>query len=159
MFKTGDKVIHDFHGVGVIERIEEMEVLGQLRQYFVVNITQKKMTVMVPVEKCEEVGLRRISKAAILDEVFDVLKRRDVKAVPEKWNQRYKDNIDKLKTGNVVEVAAVLKSLTAKEKKNGLSMSDMAMLKNVRQNLAGEIALSKRINIEKAYIMMDSYIN
>lgn len=159
MFKTGDKILHNLHGVGVIERVEEIEVLGRSRQYFIVHITQSNMKVSVPVENCEEVGLRRILNADVLKKVFDVLQGPEIQEAPEKWNQRNKVNIDRLKSGNVLDTAILLKSLSAKDRKKALSVGEKSMLENLRQNLAGEIAIAKKISVEKATVMMDSYIH
>jgi CarD family transcriptional regulator len=159
MFKTGDKILHPLHGVGIIESVQTQQILGEAKEYFMVNLSLKKMRIMIPVDKCEDIGIRRISNMEHIEEAFDVLKSKKTVEMPANWNRRYKFNLDRLKTGNVCEIAGVLKSLSAKEKRKGLSMGEKRMLENVRQIFAGEIAAAKRCKVEQAITILDSAIH
>ena len=150
MFKVGDKVLHPLHGVGLIESMVEQEVLGESRKYFVLNLTMKRMTIMVPVTTAEEVGIRKLMNTSQIDEMMEVLKDRKMTKMPTNWNRRYKFNLDKIKTGDIKEVAEVMKNLSLKEQKKGLSMGEKKMLENVRSLLVGEIVHSRNIDYGKA---------
>jgi len=110
MFRIGDKILHPLHGVGVIESIADQEVLGKDHKYYMVNLTMKNMKVMVPVESADEIGVRRIIKSEVIDEVLLDLKSKKTSEMPANWNRRYKHNLEKIKTGNVHEVAEVLRN-------------------------------------------------
>ena len=138
MFRSGDKILHPLHGVGLVESIKKQEVLGVMKEYYVVNLTMKRMKVMVPIDKCEEVGVRKITHSEQIDQVFSKAKGKKVTEMPANWNRRYKFNLDKIKTGD------------SKERKKGLSMGEKKMLDNVRQLLVGEYAYSKNVKLEDA---------
>lgn len=159
MFKAGDKVLHPLHGIGLIEAVTEQEVLGEARKYYVVNLTLKKMTVMIPVDNAEEIGLRKIMKSQQIEQILKVLKDKKVSQMPTNWNRRYKFNLDKIKTGDIKEVAEVLKNLSVKEKKKGLSMGEKKMLENVRSLLVGEIVYSKNVDYDKARSFIDEALH
>jgi len=159
MFKVGDKMLHPLHGIGIIEAITEQEVLGKDRKYYVVNLTMKKMKVMVPVENAEEIGIRKIMHSDQIEEILQVLKNKKMTQMPTNWNRRYKFNLDKIKTGDIREVAEVLKNLSLKEKKKGLSMGEKKMLENVRSLLVGEIVYSKNVDYDKAKSFIDEALH
>lgn len=159
MFKTGDKVLHPLHGIGLIEAVTEQVVRGESKKYYVVNLTLKKMTVMMPVENAEEIGLRKIMKSQQIEQILKGLKENKVSLMPTNWNRRYKFNLDKIKTGDINEVAEVLKNLSVKEKKKGLSMGEKKMLENVRSLLVGEIVYSKNVDYDKARSFIDEALH
>ncbi len=150
MFRIGDKILHPLHGVGVIEAIADQEVLGITKKYYMVNLTMKNMKISVPVETVEEVGVRKIIKKEVIDEVLHDLRSKDTTEMPANWNRRYKHNLEKIKTGDVHEVAEVLRNLYLKDKKKGLSMGEKKMLDNAMQLLIGEIVCAKKLTTEKA---------
>lgn len=159
MYKTGDKILHPLHGVGIIEDITEEEILGQDRKYYIVNLTMKKMTVMVPMEQAEEIGVRKITKSHEIEEMLEILKDRKISKMPSNWNRRYKFNLDKIKTGDIKEYAEVFRNLSLKEQKKGLSMGEKKMLENVRSLIIGEIACAKNIDLKKASAFIDDAIH
>ena len=150
MFRSGDKILHPLHGVGLVESIKKQEVLGEMKEYYVVNLTMKRMKVMVPIDKCEEVGVRKITHSEQIDQVFSKAKGKKVTEMPANWNRRYKHNLDKIKTGDLKEAVEVFRNLRSKERKKGLSMGEKKMLDNVRQLLVGEYAYSKNVKLEDA---------
>lgn len=159
MFDEGDRILHPLHGVGIVESIKTQEVLGESKDYYVVNLTMRRMKVMVPTDKCEEVGVRRITKSQQIDTVFSRVKGRKVCEMPTNWNRRYKFNLDKIKTGNLREAAEVFRTLRHKESKKGLSMGEKKMLDNVRQLLVGEYAYSKNLKFEEAITQIDKALH
>ncbi|MEG1559903.1 MAG: CarD family transcriptional regulator [Clostridia bacterium] len=138
MFAVGEKVCYPMHGVGVIDSIEEQNVLGEKAQYYVMRFLGGRMTAMIPVETANVVGLREIIDLDVYDEVMEFLK-----IEPEtdcgNWNQRYRENLQKLKNGTVFEVADVVKTLSQRENKRGLSTGERKMLLTARSVLLGEL--------------------
>ncbi|HOO55923.1 MAG TPA: CarD family transcriptional regulator [bacterium] len=155
MYKVGDKILHPLHGVGIIESVTNQEVLGVIQKYYVVDLTLKNMRIMIPVDSAEEVGVRKIIKSEVIKDVLDALKSKKVTEVPSNWNRRYRHNFDKIKTGDVFEVADVLRNLHIKEQKKGLSMGEKKILDNAMSLLVGEIVCAKKVSVDKArtYIM------
>ncbi|MEW6203282.1 MAG: CarD family transcriptional regulator [bacterium] len=159
MFKIGDKILHPLHGVAIVEQIEEKEVLGQVTSYYILNLFMKKMRVMVPIEKADEVGIRRLSNTEQVQEAFDILKSKKTKEFNANWNRRYRHNLDQIKTGNICKVAEVLKSLSDKQRKKGLSMGEKKMVENIRQLIIGEIMYAKKIKQEQASTLLDKVLH
>lgn len=159
MFQVGDKILHPLHGVGTVERIQAQEVLGEQKDYFVVELSLRKMKVLVPTDKCEEIGVRRITNSEQIDEVFGILKCRKMTEMPANWNRRYKFNLDKIKTGDIKEAAEVLRNLRQKEKRKGLSMGEKKMLDNVRSLIVGEVAYSKNLELAEASTMVEKVLH
>ena len=159
MFRAGDRLLHPLHGVGTVEKVVKQEVLGQTQEYYCVALTLKRMKVMVPTDKCEEIGVRKITKSAQIEEVFSSVKCKKCTDMPTNWNRRYKYNLDKIKTGDLKEAAEVFRSLRQKEKKKGLSMGEKKMLDNVRQLLVGEYAYSKNLKMEDALTFVEKALH
>ena len=139
MFCVGDLVCYPMHGVGVIEAIQEQQVLGETAPYYVLRFVTGKMTAMVPVKNAEAVGLRELSDAARCERVIDYLNCEDCKSESDNWNQRYRDNLDKLRGGDIFSVADVVKCLMRREKEKGLSAGERKMLSTARQVLLAEL--------------------
>jgi CarD family transcriptional regulator len=150
MFRIGDKILHPLHGVGVIEAIADQQVFGKIHKYYMVNLTMKNMKVMVPVDNADEIGVRKIIKSEVIDDVLLDLKSKKTSEMPANWNRRYKHNLEKIKTGDVHEVAEVLRNLYLKDRRKGLSMGEKKMLDNAMQLLIGEIVCAKKMTAEKA---------
>ena len=141
MFKIGDKVVYPMHGAGIIENIEERTVLGEARQYYILRITHGNMQVMVPVNGADQAGLRSISPASALKTVLDVLKAEST-PMDENWNRRNRENMEHIKTGNLEEVAAVVRNLTRVDRVKKLSTGEKKLLNNAKQILSSELAFS-----------------
>lgn len=142
MFKIGDKIVYPMHGAGVIESIEDKEILGERRSYYVLRIPMGEMKVMVPISNVESVGLRKIIGVEEVGEVFGVLQQKD-SPMSGNWNRRYRSNMEKIKSGNVYELAEVVRNLAARDKEKGLSTGEKKMLDNARQILLSELVLVK----------------
>jgi len=159
MFKVGDKVLHPLHGIAIIEQVEEKEIRGESTNYYILNLFMKKMKIMIPVEKANDVGIRRLSNSGQVQEAFDVLKSRRTKEVAINWNRRYRHNLDQIKTGDICKVAEVLKSLSDKQRRKGLSMGEKKMIENVRQLMIGEIMHAKKVKQDQAVNILDKVLH
>ncbi len=139
MFKIGDTVLYPLHGAGVVQNIEEKEILGEVKSYYVLKIPISDMTVMVPVDA--DVGIRSIVDAETAKNVIS--KIGSLSLPPEaNWNQRFRDNMTRLKSGDMMVVASVVKSLLDRDLEKGLSTSERKMLMSAKQVLVSEAALA-----------------
>ncbi|MGH2658985.1 MAG: CarD family transcriptional regulator, partial [Actinomycetota bacterium] len=118
MFRKGDTVVHPEHGAAVIEELREREILGEKRKYFVLRVAYGDLTLMVPVDSTEEVGLREVVSKREVKKVLDVL-REDESRQPTNWSRRYKTNIEKIRSGDVYQVAEVVRNLAIRENEKG----------------------------------------
>lgn len=140
LFKIGDNVFYPLHGVGVIESIETHSVLGVESSYYILRFSGGRMTAMVPVETSEEIGLRPVITAEEYERIMEYLETTEGESDYDNWNQRYRENMDKLKSGNIFQAADVVLSLRKREKaKGGLSSGEKKMLITARQVLLGEL--------------------
>lgn len=141
MFKVGDNIFYPLHGAGTIESIEEKDILGESKKYYIMKMPIGDVKVMVPTENAENIGVRDISDKSVVDEVFKVF---DMSIDEEKvsWSKRYRDNMEKMKTGDLVEIADVVRSLSFKQKEKGLSTGEKKMLGNAKQILLSELVLT-----------------
>ena len=142
MFQIGDLVCYPMHGVGVVEAIEEQSVLGEQTQYYMLRFVMGRMTAMVPVASAEAVGLRPLADADVYERVADYLRNDEIQGESDNWNQRYRDNLDKLRIGDIFSVAEVVKCLIRREKEKGLSAGERKMFLTARQVLLAELTAS-----------------
>ena len=119
MFNVGDKIVYPMHGAGVIDSIEEKNILGVKQAYYILKMPGE-VKVMVPTAKAEEIGVRGIINKKDAEKVFDVLESNETK-MSMNWNKRYRDNMEKMKSGDIYEVADVVRNLSFKQKEKGLS--------------------------------------
>ncbi|NLI14441.1 CarD family transcriptional regulator [Pelotomaculum propionicicum] len=154
MFKIGDKVVYPMHGAGVIESIEEKEVLGEKRQYYILRLPVGDMKVMIPINNGEEVGLREVVGWEGVERVLSIL-RQQCSAMSPNWNRRYRANLEKIKSGNIYEVAEVVRNLIKRDQEKGLSSGERKMLENARQILISELVLATELEEEKARLLLD----
>lgn len=147
MFKVGDKVVYPMHGAGIIEAIEEREVLGEKRNYYIMKIPIGEMKVMVPMDNVQEIGLRQIIDSDEINRVISILQDRPDVLNPS-WNKRYRANMDKIKSGNIFEVAEVVRNLSIREKDKGLSTGERKMLESAKKILISELVLVNDVGEE-----------
>ncbi|MCT4632066.1 MAG: CarD family transcriptional regulator [Firmicutes bacterium] len=140
MFNVGDKVAYPMHGAGIIERIEDKEILGEVRKYFILKLPLKKMDVMIPVENAEKLGLRYIVDMDTVNKVMEIFSQ-EISDMSENWNRRYRNNLEKIKSGDILEVAMVVKDLIIMDITKGLSTGEKKMLVNTKQILVSEVVL------------------
>lgn len=157
MFNIGDKVVYPMHGAGIIESIEEKEILGEKRKYYVMRIPVGNMKVMIPMDNVESIGLREVADSELICMVESILKN-DETPMSANWNQRYRANMDKIRSGDIIEVAGVVRNLVLRERQKGLSTGERKMLDNARQILVSEIVLAKEMQADEAYGWLEDTI-
>ncbi len=151
MFDIGDKVVYPMHGAGVIESIEEKEILGDKRKYYILKLPLRNMKVMIPLDNVETMGLREVISEKEVEQVLAVLNDDETK-MPQNWNRRYRANMDKIKSGDVFEVAGVVRNLMLRDREKGLSTGERKMLNNAKQILISELVLvndSDEVSVEE----------
>lgn len=154
MFNVGDKVVYPHHGAGVVERVEMKEREGEKRKYFVLSLCGGDLKITVPEESTHNVGMRSVIPKQEVKSVFEVLNQ-EQSQMPTNWNHRYKKNREKIKSGDVYEVAEVVRNLSIREREKGLSTGEKRMLSQARQILLSEIIYVLNIDSEKAARMLD----
>ena len=149
MFKVGDLAVYPAHGVGVIERIENREISGCQENFFVMRILENNMIIMIPSSNTKNVGLRELIDQTEVSKVFSILKNRDMYVDDNQtWNRRYRDYMDKIKSGSVFEVAEVYRDLSTIKQDKELSFGERKMLDTARSLLVKEISLAKNMKEE-----------
>ncbi len=152
-FQIGDNVVYPHHGAGQVIKKEDKEILGEVRQYLTIKILHNDMTVMVPCENAGKAGLRRVIDEDTVKKVLSVLTD-DVSEMPKNWNRRFKHNRDKIKTGDIYELAEVVRNLAVREQDKGLSTGEKQMYTRAKKILASEMmyALEKSEDDAEAYL-------
>lgn len=154
MFNVGDKVVYPHHGAGVVEGVEVKKVEGEKKKFFVLSLCGGDLRITVPEESTQDVGLRSVIAKREVKSVFEVLNQKQSQ-MPSNWNHRYKKNRDKIKSGDVYQVAEVVRNLSIREREKGLSTGEKRMLNQARQILLSEIIYVLNIDDEKAAKMLD----
>ena len=157
MFNIGDKVVYPMHGAGVIEGIEEKNILNEKQSYYIIKMPGE-VKVMIPTAKAEDVGVRDIIDSETAGKVFKVLET-DSTEMSMNWNKRYRDNMDKMKSGDIYEVADVVRNLSFKQKEKGLSTGEKKMLLNAKQILVSELTLAQNLNQDQVEETVNNTIN
>ncbi len=142
MFSVGDKIAHPMHGAGIIDSIEERRINGVIRQYYMFKLPVGGMVVMIPVDHCEEIGVRPIIQPQEADALLEEMTGIEID-MTQNWNRRYRENMLRIKSGDLMEVARVVKGLMARDSEKGLSTGERKMLRSAKQILISEIVLSK----------------
>ena len=148
MFKIGDLAVYPAQGVGIIERIEQRKISGCQQDFFVMRILENNMIIMIPSSNVANVGLRQIIDRKEVPKVFSILKERDRCVDNQTWNRRYRDYMEKIKSGSVYEVAEVYRDLTNIKQDKELSFGERKMLDTARGLLIKEISLAKNMKEE-----------
>ncbi len=142
-FKEGDKAVYPAHGVGEIRAIETREISGSKQTFYIMKILDNGMTIMVPTNNVKSVGLREIIDEDQVDEVYEILGERDISVDNQTWNRRYREYMDKIKTGSVYEIAEVLRDLSLLKKQKELSFGERKLLDTARTLLVKELAIAQ----------------
>src|SRR5713226_6886752 len=148
-FDVGDKVVYPHHGAAVVERRELKEVFGESREYLVLRLAYGDLTLMVPADNTDEVGLREVINDEEVEEVFAVLRKKEAR-MPTNWSRRYKNHVEKLKSGDIYQVAEVVRNLSIRDKDKGLSAGEKRMLNRARQILVSELTFAIGVSEEEA---------
>ena len=158
MFNIGDNIVYPMHGAGTIDSIEEKEILGEKQQYYIIKMPGEVM-VMVPTAKAESMGVRNVIDKQNATSVLEVLEK-DETEMSNNWNKRYRENLDKMKTGDIYEVADVVRNLSFKQKEKGsLSTGEKKMLVNAKQILESELVLAEHSSKDEIEQLIDNKID
>ena len=143
MFSIGDLAVYPAHGVGRIESIETREISGEKQDFYIMKILDNNMIIMIPVDNVESVGLRDIIDEEEVPKVYEIMKKRDIPADNQTWNRRYREYMEKIKTGSVFEVAEVLRDLYLLKVEKDLSFGERKMLDTAQNLLLKELSIAK----------------
>jgi CarD family transcriptional regulator len=157
LFKVGDKVVYPHHGAGTVVKKEQREVLGQKRDYLTIKILHNDMTVNVPCENAEAVGLRRVIDEQMVEKVLKALQGSGT-VMPKNWNRRFKHNRDKMKTGDIFELAEVVRNLSLRDHEKGLSTGEKQMFVKAKKILASELMYAKAMDEDEAAVWLDEVL-
>ena len=155
MFQIGDKVVHPMHGAGIVESIVQKKVDGVLRDYYIKNLPGRSMIVMIPTDSCDAIGVRPVMNREQADQVLAAIPNIQVEMTAN-WNHRYRENMERLKSGDLLEVARVIKGLSARDAKRGLSTGERKMLHAAKQILISELVLSTSQSYEDVEHELDT---
>ncbi|MEG1008576.1 MAG: CarD family transcriptional regulator [Clostridia bacterium] len=144
MFNVGDKVVYPMHGAGIIEAIEEKNMLGEAQNYYIIKMATDGVKAMIPINKADNVGIREIASENDYKNVFSILEApmHDL-TLDTNWNKRYQSNVDKIKSGKIDEVTEVFKDLSHRHMEKGLSLAEKKMLTTSKSILLSELVLLK----------------
>ena len=157
MYKVGDKVVYPHHGAGTVVKKESREVLGEKREYLTIQILHNDMTVNVPCENAEKVGLRKVIDEKTVEKVLQSLTG-DGTTMPKNWNRRFKHNRDKMKTGDIFELAEVVRNLALRDGEKGLSTGEKQMYVKAKKILASELMYAKGMDEEETAVWLDDVL-
>jgi CarD family transcriptional regulator len=145
MFNVGDLAVYPAHGVGIIEKIETQEISGCRQDFYVMRILDNNMIIMIPTNNVNSVGLRDVIGNTEVDKLYSILEKKDVTIDNQTWNRRYREYMDKIKTGSIFEVAEVYRDLLILKTEKDLSFGERKMLDTARSLLVKEISLAKKV--------------
>ncbi len=157
MYKVGDKVVYPHHGAGTVVKREVREILGQKREYLTIQILHNDMTVNVPCENAEKVGLRKVIDEEMVTKVLKALTGTGTN-MPKNWNRRFKHNRDKMKTGDIFELAEVVRNLSLRDHEKGLSTGEKQMFVKAKKILASELMYAKAMDEDEAGAWLDEVL-
>ena len=157
MFNIGDEIVYPMHGAGTIDSIEEKNILGEKQSYYILKMPGE-VKVMIPTAKAEEVGVRNIINKNEVSKVFNVLEN-DETEMASNWNKRYRDNMDRMKSGDICEIADIVRNLSFKQKEKGLSTGEKKMLNNAKQILVSELVLTEHATQNEIEDIVENKIN
>ena len=154
-FQIGDKVAHPMYGAGVLESVVQKKVGGVVQEYYIMKLAKSSMIVMIPTQGSEEIGVRPVVDPDQADRVLAAIPSIQVEMTAN-WNRRYRENMERLKSGDLLEVARVVKGLTLRDAKGSLSTGERKMLHSARQILISELVLSKSLSYETVEAQLDT---
>lgn len=155
MFKVGDRVVYPHHGAAIIESTETIDSLGEATEFLVLRTTHGELTLKVPAGRAEEIGLRFPISVDEVEDVFELIGRRDIRE-PANWSRRFKNHQEKLKSGDIYQVAEVVRNLALRDASKGLSAGEKSMYTKARQVLISELAFALDVDEETATERLDA---
>jgi CarD family transcriptional regulator len=156
-YRVGDTVVYPHHGAAVIEKREKRALQGEERDYLVLRLTYGDLTLMVPADATDEIGLRSVVSKKEVEQVMDVLRARDG-SMPTNWSRRFKANYEKLRSGDIFQVAEVVRNLSLREQEKGLSAGEKRMLTKAKQVLVSELAAAIKKSDEETEVLIDELL-
>jgi CarD family transcriptional regulator len=159
MFNVGDLVVYPAHGVGLIECMEEKSISGIEHTFYVIRILDNDMKIMIPKGNADQVGLRRVISDSEVEQVYAILEEKNVEFTPQTWNRRYREYMDKIKTGSIFDLAAVLRDLYILQMDKPLSFGEKKMLDTARGLLVKELSVAKDKKEEEISEGIESIFN
>jgi CarD family transcriptional regulator len=150
MFKVGDLAVYPAHGVGRIECIESKDIAGKKQDFYIMRILENDMKIMIPIQNAEAVGLRQLITHTELPRVYEILQTKKISVDGATWNRRYREYMEKIKTGSIYELAEVLRDLCVLKEDKDLSFGERKMLDTARNLLIREISIAKGVSEEQA---------
>ena len=158
MFQIGDKVVHPMHGAGVIDSIVQRKVAGKMQEYYQLKLSVGNMVVMVPIDNTGGIGMRPVVSGDKAAELMDAMEGIEVE-MTQNWNRRYRENLERLKSGDLLEVARVVKGLRQRESQRGLSNGERKMLHTAKQILISELVLAQSLPYETVESSVDKVLS
>ncbi|MDQ2982442.1 MAG: CarD family transcriptional regulator [Actinomycetota bacterium] len=158
MYKVGDKVVYPHHGAGTVVKRESREILGEKREYLTIKILHNDMTVNVPSENADQVGLRKVIDEQMVTKVMKALTGGGTQ-MPKNWNRRFKHNRDKMKTGDIFELSEVVRNLSLRDHEKGLSTGEKQMFVKAKKILASELMYAKDMDEDEAAEWLDDVLS
>ena len=149
MFSVGDKIVYPMHGAGTIQGIDEMKILGEKKQYYIFKLPCNDMNIMMPVDSGDLVGVRNIVDKKAIEDVVSLL-RSESTEMQKNWSRRHRENTEKLKTGDIMQVAEVVRNLMRMDRNRSLSAAERKLLFTARQILTSEMILVADMTLEEA---------
>ncbi len=159
MFNVGDLAVYPAHGVGLIEGIEEKSISGIEHIFYVIRILDNDMKIMIPRKNAEHIGLRRVISGSEVEQVYAILEKKDVEFTPQTWNRRYREYMDKIKTGSIFDLATVLRDLYILQMDKPLSFGEKKMLDTAKGLLVKELSVAKDKKEEEITEEIESIFN
>ncbi len=153
MYQVGDRIVYPMYGAGTVAAIEEKEILGTVSSYYMIQVPMGNISLMAPVANADKIGLRRVVEPHVIDELFEHIRKTEAD-VNDNWNKRYRENMAKLKSGDLFEIGPIYKYLLKKDLEKGLSAGEKKMFLSAHQILLSEIVLSKNISLEEGKTLM-----
>ncbi len=157
MYKLGDKILYPMHGAGVIKQISKREILGEIKEYYIFTVPCGEMDVMIPVEGCDSIGVRPVVTPEEVYRAIEILGEESTEMTGN-WNKRYRENSEKIKSGNIECVAEIVRNLTRIDRESKLSAGEKKMLSNARKILQSEIMLVLDMTREEALEAIENAI-
>ena len=158
MYQVGDKVVHPMHGAGVIDSIVQRKVSGHVQEFYLLKLSVGNMVVMVPTDNTGEIGMRPVVSDTRAEELMSEMEDIEVD-MTQNWNRRYRENMVRLKSGDLLEVARVVKGLLRRDSQRGLSNGERKMLHTAEQILISELALAQSLPYETVESSINSLLS
>jgi CarD family transcriptional regulator len=155
MHNIGKTMVYPSHGLGEIVAIEEKKMMGKKQKFYVLNITEKGTRIIIPCANADKVGLREVIQADEVRKIVKILKTKPTNILPN-WNKRYRESMDRIKSGSIYEVAAVFRNLSILSRGKELSFGEKKMLCETRHLISSEISLAKGISEKQAEKILDT---